>query len=139
MSTLGTRVPSTGYHVLSKVVVPTTCGPKSTASTSFTSGSQGRSTGPASGSSITVANPHQLAAKPSLHPAKLPGTPLGPVNPAWKSLPPRPTLSISRVANGMSFYIMYFTWRPMEILFCRYALFRDSAIMDNASGCYASC
>jgi len=37
----------------------------------------------------------------TLHPAPLPATPLGPINPAWKPTAPRPTLKISRVANGI--------------------------------------
>lgn len=37
----------------------------------------------------------------STHPAPLPATPLGPVNPNWKPIAPRPTLKISRVANGI--------------------------------------
>lgn len=44
---------------------------------------------------------HSSAVVKASHPAALPATPLGPVNPNWKSIAPRPTLKISRVANGI--------------------------------------
>ncbi|EFX77416.1 hypothetical protein DAPPUDRAFT_247447 [Daphnia pulex] len=35
------------------------------------------------------------------HPAPLPPPPVGPLNPAWKAIAPKPTVDIKRVANGI--------------------------------------
>ncbi|XP_046636592.1 activating transcription factor 7-interacting protein 1-like isoform X1 [Daphnia pulicaria] len=35
------------------------------------------------------------------HPAPLPPPPIGPLNPAWKAIAPKPTVDIKRVANGI--------------------------------------
>ena len=52
----------------------------------------------------------------STHPAPLPATPLGPVNPNWKPIAPRPTLKISRVANGIQITSIVETFSIFRIL-----------------------
>ena len=54
------------------------------------------------------------------HPAPLPPASVGPSNPLWKAVAPKPSLDIKRVANGNWNFPVQFCYRLLTGICCRY-------------------